>query len=510
MAKVNYRLEDNPLLSSEQLEALQRVHSHAYRSPSVKNYLAAIWNQDSEPVKEKKIEELLDSVGITAAHKPRNVADINQLFEKYTYFIKDIDSGVKIDKHIEHGFSISWKIFARPNDWVRDGKYLEPLRTKEEIEAATKMEKTSGAPFFTKKGEVFHLVYDDLMNNIIPNNRELPPATAYCRTAEENKTRLVFAQSLATIILESQFARPLIQHFLEHKNAMTIGMWNQQLGDKLSATMTKRYVYTFDYSKYDMTICRQFILKAFQILGSWFRPEDREALNWDKMVNQFIYGGLILPDGKVYYGKDHGVGSGSYFTQLIDSVVNIAIIMAASHKFGLHLNANAVFVLGDDSIFCSFTWLNPIEISNWVEKQYGIIIHPKKSEIIDTNVCRVFHFLGKYWYLGVPHRPEEELYSRMISPERFRRLSFKDEESARESCQQLETVVKAYCADCDEGMKLASVLHIDVFKKMSKTKLLNSKGNLPGLTQFKLETLPNKQAHEDGMFSMGLVGMYAK
>ena len=510
MAKVNYKLEDNPLLEREQLEALQGVHSHAYRSPHIKKYLAAIWNQDTEPAKEEKIEELLDGVGISAAHSPRNIADINQLFEKYTYFLKDIDSTVEMDEFIEHGFNVSWRIFARPADWVRDGKFLEPLRTKEELEAATKMEKTSGAPFFTRKGEVFDIVYDDLFNNIIPNNRELPPATAYCRTGEDNKTRLVFAQSLATIILEAQFARPLIKHFLEYKNAMAIGMWNIHLGDKLSSTMTKRYVYTFDYSKYDMTICRQFILRAFQILGTWFRPEDREAMNWDKMVNQFIYGALILPDGKVYYGKNHGVGSGSYFTQLIDSVVNIAIIMAVSKKFGLHLNAAHVYVLGDDSIFCSFTWLDPNVISKWVEKKYGIIIHPKKSEIVDTHICRVFHFLGKYWYLGVPHRPEEELYTRMISPERFRRLSFRDEESSYNSYRQLEVVVKAYCSDCDEGMKLASLLSIDTFRKVSKERLLNSKGNLPGLAQFKLESLPHTSMMEDGVFSLGLMGMYAK
>lgn len=509
MSKVKYQLEDNPLLTKEQLNALHGVKSHAYRSIHIKKYLAAIWNQETKPAKEGKIEDLLDEVGITATHRPRNIADINQLFEKYTYFIKDIDSNVKYDKYIDYGFAVSFKVFARPKEWVRDGKFLEPLRTKEEIEAATKMEKTSGAPFFCKKGEVFDKVYDDLVTNILPNNRALPPATAYCRTAEDNKTRLVFAQALATIILEAQFARPLIKHFLDYKNSMTIGMWNKNLGDTLSNKMTKRYVYTFDYSKYDMTICRRFILRAFDILGTWFRPEDKEALHWDKMVNHFIYGGLILPDGKVYYGKNHGVGSGSYFTQLIDSVVNIAILMAVSKKFGLHLNADAVFVLGDDSIFCSYTWLNPEVISKWVEKQYGILIHPKKSEVLDTHVCKVFHFLGKYWYLGVPHRPEEELYSRMISPERQRRLSFKDEESSKESYKQLEVVVKAYCADCDEGMKLAGLLRINIFKKMSKNLLLNNKGALPGLTQFKLESMPHNM-QDDGIFSLGLLGMYAK
>lgn len=508
--KIKYSHAKNTLLSREQFNALSEAKHHLYRAARLKSYLAAVWNIDAEPVKEEKIEEVLKSVGIEATHEPRNVGEIDQLFEKLTYYLGHKEP--VMDKYIEYGFSVAYKKFARPKRMVEDGVYLRPIVDKEEMRAAIKQDKASGAPFFTQKGFVFDVVWDRLWNDVIPNNKALQPAAAYYRTTEGGKTRLVWAMSLEAIILEAQFARPLIDKFLHYANPMTIGFWNTHLGDTLSTTMTKRYVYTLDYSKYDMTISRTFILRAFAILGTWFSEEDKKKLHWEKMINNFIYTGIVMPDGHVYYGKDHGVCSGSFFTQLIDSVVNVAVIMAVSKKFGLHLNADCVFVLGDDSIFTSFTWLDLKEMSTWVKEQYGIDIHPIKSEVLDTDICRVFHYLGKYWFLGVPHRPEQELYSRMISPERRRHLSWKTLDKAEESNKMILTIIQAYCADCDEGMKLASVLSLPAYRALNSKRLVNIKTALPGLMRFKLESLPsdNRAGSVQDFTRMGMVGMYMK
>lgn len=499
-------ITNNHLLSDSQKKELEAARSHPYRSPHIKKYLAAIHNQDSEPVEEKAVTRELEKVGITAICQPRNVAEIEQLFEKLTYFLEDREN-IKYDKFIQYGFDVAYKMFARPEDWVREGKYLSPLETYEDIKKATKMDKASGAPFFTRKGFVFDECWKNFQENILTGKKALPPATAYCRTRPENKTRLVFAQAVETIMLEGQFARPLIDYFTNHKNPMTIGFWSTKLGDWLSKSMTKRYVYTMDYSKYDMTISRKFIIKAFNILGTWFSPEDKIRLGWDMMVKNFIYTGIIMPDGYVYYGKKHGVPSGSYFTQMIDSVVNVAIIMALSAKFGLHVNANKVSCLGDDSIYCSYTWVSTYELAEYAEKNYRIVIHPDKSEILDTHVCRVFHYLGQYWYLGVPHQREEDLYSRMISPERRRHLRF-DEDNYFESMRMIHTIIKAYCSLCDEGMKLAQLMHYHPFEHISYYRVINQKRALPGLVMFKLET--EEQIEMESSFRFGIFGMYAK
>ena len=505
-----YSHANNKLLSLAQFNALSEARSHLYRVHRLKSYMATVWNIDEEPVKEEAIETVLKYYGIDAAHEPRNVGEVEQLFEKLTYYLGHKEP--QMDEYIEYGFKVAYKKFARPKQMVTDGRFLKPLETKEELRKAIKQDKASGAPFFTQKGFVFDAVWDRLQNKVLPNNLALQPAAAYCRTTEDKKTRLVWAMSLEAIILEAQFARPLINTFLDIMNPMTIGYWNVDLGSVLSTFMTKRYVYTLDYSKYDMTIARIFILRAFAILGTWFSEEDKKRLHWDKMVNNFIYTGIVMPDGHVYYGKDHGVCSGSFFTQLIDSVVNIAIIMAVSKKFGLHLNADHIFVLGDDSIFTSYTWLDTETMSKWVKERYNIIIHPVKSEILDTTISRVFHYLGKYWYLGVPHRPESELYSRMISPERRRMLSWKTPEKANESNKMILTVIQAYCSDCDEGMKLASVLSLPLWNPVNPRRLLNSKNALPGLAKFKLESMSGEgrmnSVHD--FTSMGIVGMYIK
>lgn len=506
MKRVDY-ITNSTLLTSTQKQVLHNAKKHAYRSPYVNKYLASIRNQDSEPVEEKAITRILENRGIYPIHRPRNVAEIEQLYEKLTYFMIDRED-CEIDIHMEKGFSLAYKLFARPKEWVREGKYLRCLESYDEVKAATKLEKTSGAPFFTRKGDVFDECWRDFKDNILTGKKNLPPATAYCRTYPDNKTRLVFAQATQTIMLEGQFARPLISYFLENRNPMMIGMWNQNLGDWLSTRMNKRYVYTFDYSKFDMTISRKFIIRAFNILATWFSPEDRDRLGWNMMVKNFIYTGIIMPDGLVYYGKRHGVPSGSYFTQLIDSVVNVAIIMAISSQEGMHVNADHLAVLGDDSIFCSYTWVDIGKIAKRVEQRYKIIIHPEKSEVLDTYTCNVFHFLGKYWYLGVPHREEEELYSKMNSPERRRNLSWKSFEQAIESNFLIDTVVQAYCADCDEGIRLAGLLRMSHFKRISFGRISNMKRALPGGLAYKLESMSTSEVKNT--CEMGIVGMYAR
>lgn len=466
---------------------------------------------DKEPAEEKKLKQVLESAGFDPILEPRNIGEVDQLFEKLTYYFRDIDSSLVKDEYIEYGFKVAFKKFARPRQMVEDGKYLSPLKDKEEVVKAVKQDKASGAPFFTQKGFVFDYVWDRLYNKVLPEKMALQPAAAYYRTTEEGKTRLVWAMSLEAIIIESRFARPLIQYFLENDSPMTIGYWSINLGSKISSYMTKRYVYTLDYSKYDMTIPRTFILEAFKILSTWFSDEDKELLDWKLMVYNFIYTPIVMPDGNVYYGKNHGVPSGSYFTQLIDSIINVAIIMAISKKFGLHVNADNVFVLGDDSIFTSYTWLDTKLLSKWVKERYGIIIHPEKSELIDTHMCRVFHYLGKYWHLGVPHRPESEVLSRIISPERRQRLSWKTVEQAEASNALLLTRLLAYCADSNEGMLLLSRLCLDPFRPISMMRLQNIKKNLPGLTRFKIESMELERKTKMQRFcSGGVVGMYLK
>jgi len=225
----------------------------------------------------------------------------------------------------------------------------------------------------------------------------------------------VWMYPLEMTIAEARFARPLIDEFLISRTTMAFGMMKWEMGALIDSISFQQdgQVVALDYSKFDSSIPSFLIRQAFSILSTWFAPQDLEKYGWDKIVNYFIHTPIVMPDGNLYTGKKHGVPSGSYFTQLIDSIVNTILIGAMSHKFKLGIAWTRFLVLGDDVIvnFKNAESLMP-KICEFM-KQYGITINPDKQEFAP-------HFLGADWYHGKPFRDLEELKSKAVYPESFR------------------------------------------------------------------------------------------
>jgi hypothetical protein len=201
-----------------------------------------------------------------------------------------------------------------------------------------------------------------------------------------------------------------------------------------------------DYSKFDSSISSYLIRQAFSILATWFDPHDLEKYGWDKIINYFIYTPIVMPDGNLYRGKKHGVPSGSYFTQLIDSIVNTILIGAISHKFKLGIGWTKFLILGDDVIinFKNAKELMP-EISKFLN-EFGITLNTEKQKFAP-------HFLGAYWYHGKPFRDFEELKSKAVYPSSFR--NYKADKSDRTGPWN---VLYSYACQYYNGWKL---LHKD-------------------------------------------------
>jgi len=251
------------------------------------------------------------------------------------------------------------------------------------------------------------------------------PCIAFMRTQNRDldhpegpkrKTRLVWGYPLEMTLLEGIFAKPLIEVFKDHPSYAG-GYTAAGLGARLANGETIRYWHNIDFAQYDATIPPFLIRIAFRILSTHFVELDEfHRVAWKRVVSYFIHTPIVMPDGYIYL-KSRGIPSGSYFTQLVGSIVNWILIKWGSYK--LEEPLYFLTVMGDDSVSFSY------ERVDWarMERLYsrlGLKFNVQKSEL---NKVGPVYFLGARWVKGVRTRDPLTVARNLVMPERYKRLS---------------------------------------------------------------------------------------
>lgn len=360
-----------------------------------------------DTVRDLLVEQGFD---VSDVYEPRSVYTASKLYDALALYGPEVQPQVIKDEHLKAGLSMAFKVFAKPQEL---SQHIEPS-SDASLFKSVKMNKSSGLPLLTSKSESY--VYSfDRMGQILDGQKSPNPCIAYKRTQKNNKTRLVWGYPLEMTLMEGRFARPLIDIFLRKRTCMAFGLKKPTLGAYLSYQVGQhKYKYCLDYSKFDTSISSYLISKSFEILATWFKKEDLDKYGWEQVIKYFLTTPIVMPDGCLYTGKRHGVPSGSYFTQMIDSIVNVIIIGAVSHKFNLNINWRDLFVLGDDSIFGSSVKVGLNEIAEFVKSHFGVTVNVLKSS------CDKLEFLGAIWVNGLPTIEIDELIKKAIYPESFR------------------------------------------------------------------------------------------
>lgn len=413
-----------------------------FRRKSLKGYLSQMSTPNPNGVFDDQVAEILEQQGFSWEESPRSVYDPQQLWTALERFTTDWDDFEKLDEHLKFGFRMAFKIFAKPKDM----RPIPVLTDSEVIQNALKLSKSSGLPMMTSKGAA--LVYAfDREGQIRLGLKHPNPCVAYKRTQKGNKTRLVWGYPLEMTIMEARFARALINVFKKTPTPMAFAMTKVELGAKLHRYFTDQPGTTIclDYSKFDSTISRTFIQEAFRILSTWFRTEDLEEFGWKTMTEYFISTPIVMPDGHLYCGKRHGVPSGSYFTQMVDSVVNVAFCYALKSRFCLSFKPEQIYVLGDDVIMKQNGKFSLPEMAQYLA-QFGLILHDDEKTVVGEE-----HFLGAVWKKGKPDASLEEICSKAVFPERFRKYGDNPHSGA-------EAVVRSYATSYLSGIKMVPSL----------------------------------------------------
>jgi len=386
-----------------------------FRRAALKQYISQMSSPNPDGLYDKFVAEILKQQGFEALDDPRSVYDPQQLYTALNRYATEWSSFEGLDEHLEFGFRMAYKIFAKPKDWDK----LTVLSNLEVMTKALKLEKSSGLPLMTSKANSLSYSFDRecqiRMGLKAPN-----PCVAYKRTQAGNKTRLVWGYPLEMIIMESRFARPLIERFLAADTPLAFGMSKMELGARLHRYFVEQPGTTvcLDYSKYDTTLSCTMLKQAFRILSTWFDQEDLQTYGWDTVVTYFITTPIVMPNGHLYVGKHHGVPSGSYFTQLVDSICNVALSYALAHRFDFSFRPEGIHVLGDDVILQVKGRITEKDLRKWASylvNRYGIKLHDDEK----TTIGRA-HFLGAFWDMGKPDLSIQELVNKAVQPESFR------------------------------------------------------------------------------------------
>lgn len=236
----------------------------------------------------------------------------------------------------------------------------------------------------------------------------------------KHKTRMVSMIDLNIIIAELIWAKPL-QEFLGIHTAWYAGGKNDKLIEAMIVDYRSKHKYwlSLDYSKYDQSISSWLIRDAFEIISHAFVKLQYPQL-WNVIIDDFIHKTFIDGEGKIWESHK-GVPSGSMFTQIIDSVVNMLMILTFMISKGKTFSDFKSLIMGDDNLIFA-DGVKKVEICTYLQKNFGIEANVTKTVDGDSR-DESPEFLSRQWRIEGPYRHPNILICKLLFPERFRDYS---------------------------------------------------------------------------------------
>lgn len=404
----------------------------AYNRSYLDMWNARMCRPNVEPLVDKVVVAVLKKQGFNDfEYIPRNIYKPEALYETLENFDPEHSHFVDFkDDRVKAGLGMAYRAFAKPKHEPKleaislDGRAADVYHLLE-----IKGDKSAGLTAYGQtKAEAFPTAMRKLQE-LLTNRRAPDPCLAGTRTQAGKEGRLVWGYPMMMTLLEGCIARPLLNRFKgSDLTPMAFGKSSSHMGIEMRKAIShNRYYVSMDASKFDSTIQAGVIQAGFNALRTWFDLE--QQIGWGRTVgevfdiieNYFIHTPIVMPSDRgplLYRGKRHGVPSGSYFTQIIDSFANVMLIGTLDKVFKLHLRLEEINVLGDDMLFFTNKKPNLDAYASILSKLYSMRVNAKKS-VWGLSTDPV-HFLGRNWKNGLPTRSFKEVATRAVSPERYR------------------------------------------------------------------------------------------
>jgi hypothetical protein len=247
------------------------------------------------------------------------------------------------------------------------------------------------------------------------------PDMAYTRTQLTQltagiKVRNVFGEAFQYILLEGLTAYPLMEHFANHDTFFFVGLDPRKAVPELLEQLKRKCpkMMSIDWSAFDTSVEHWEINDAFDLLETMLtfpNLESRAAFEFSRIF--LINRKLAAPDGNVYM-KLKSVPSGSYYTMLIDSIVNWRRILYLHYKtyntFPLDIK-----VQGDDSLIGCHNEVTPEGLALAIPPASQWILNPNKCPVGNTG--STVPFLQRYLKFGDQARDVDRVERLAMYPE---------------------------------------------------------------------------------------------
>jgi len=308
---------------------------------------------------------------------------------------------------VEAYFDVKSETLPRLNVPQGSGR-LRPLSVQTASEYI-KRTTNSGLPYLRKKG----LVLKEAVTNFQQLLDRQDPCVLFTRTQESGKTRPVWGFPIADTLNEMMFYRPLLefQKNSGYRNAVigpeSVDTGVSELMKFASANDLK--LLSIDFSAYDTSISPVLSRMCFDYIKSLY--QNNYSSDIDYIYERFVSIGLVTPDG-IYTGE-HGVPSGSTFTNEIDSLVQYIIAKNYPDE-----ELKLFQIQGDDGLYAV---RDPDGLMDWFQ-QFGLKPNYEKSLTSQTTAQ----------YLQLTYNPQYErdgeykgvysvsrAFNRICYPERF-------------------------------------------------------------------------------------------
>lgn len=427
-----------------------------YRMKRLKHYCSQMSQDNTHVLFDNHVAKVLSLQGFSTDEAPRSVYKVEKLYEALEKYNPKNSKRILMDEHVKSGVSLAYASFAKP----KGRPYLKvlPITPATIAKVTSKPTASAGLTNYgcTKAESELRALERGIQT--IKGVKAPEPCLAFKRTQFNDKTRLVWGYPYSMTVIEGLFAYNLNEQFKKGQTPMAFAIRSGALGTKLRvASYHSKYAYSIDMSSFDASISAKLIHIAFDIIETWFdldqvepqtQVSNREIIRLIR--NYFIHTPIVMPNSKLYLGKSHGVPSGSYFTQIVDSIVNVIVAGAISSRFRLSVDSKDVFVLGDDLLFWCDRKVDLDRIAEYVNTSLHIKMHGSEKSAI-YKYDEPVHYLGRDWSNGIPSLSQDEILKRMIYPESYRRYS-KDPDAAR---REVKLLILAYASVYKDAWHIA-------------------------------------------------------